>query len=387
MLPIPFNDLKASYLNLQAEIDAAIRRCLDSGVFINGAEVEGFCRSLASYLDVKHVLPCANGTDALQIAYMAVGLKAGDEIIIPAFGYVSAAEAAVLLGLKPVFIDVNPKTFLLDEGLLENTITSKTKAIVPIHLFGQSCNMEAILAIADKHGLYVIEDSAQSLGSYSTFSSRKKQASGTMGNIGCTSFFPTKNLGCFGDGGALFTNDDWLAERIRSIASHGQSGKYNHEEVGINSRLDAIQAAILSVKLPQLEKYNTRRLEIADFYDQQLSSIEQIERPFRTAVSSHVFHQYVILLSSGKARNGLKDHLSRSQIATQIYYPKPLHLPKAYSFLGHAAGDFPVAEEICQRCLALPIYPELSNEQIAYIADTMKDFFNERVTDPSFSGC
>ncbi len=376
MESIHFADLKSQYFNLKAEIDAAIKRCLENGVFINGPVVKAFSDSLSKYLGVKHVIPCANGTDALQIALMALELNPGDEVIVPAFGYVSPLEALVLLQLKPVFIDVDPDTFLLDENQLESVITSKTKAIIPIQLFGQNADMETILAIAEKNGLYVIEDAAQSLGSIGILHG-KNQQSGTMGHIGCTSFFPTKNLGCFGDGGAVFTNDDLLAEKIRSFASHGQSQKYIYERVGINSRLDAVQAAILSVKLPYLDNYNARRREIADFYNAEFENIDEIKTPVRTSVSTHIFHQYIIKLRSNEVRDNLQKALSADNIATAIYYPLPLHLQKAYSRFNDPLSEFPVSEDICKTTLALPVYSELSNEQTAYIAETVFNFFNK----------
>ncbi len=377
MESIPFADLKSQYLNLKAEIDAAIKRCLESGIFINGQEVKAFSDSLSEYLGVKHVIPCANGTDALQIALMALELNPGDEVIVPAFGYVSPLEALVLLQLKPVFIDVDPDTFLLNENQLESVITSKTKAIIPVQLFGQNADMETILAIAKKHGLYVIEDAAQSLGSKGVFKGEIELFSGAMGHIGCTSFFPTKNLGCFGDGGAVLTNDDLLAEKIKSFASHGQSHKYIYERVGINSRLDELQAAILAAKLALLDKYNARRREIAEFYNSALKDIDEIKTPVRASVSTHIFHQYIIKLRSNTVRDNLQKALSAANIASAIYYPKPLHLQPAYSKFNDPLSEFPVSEDICKTTLALPVYAELSKEQRAYIAETVCNFFNK----------
>lgn len=375
MLPIPFAKLQAHYLGIKEEIDAAIASCLTSGVFINGPEVVNFCKSLAEYLSVKHVIPCANGTDALQIALMAFDVKPGDEVIVPAFGYVSPAEAIALLGGKPVFVDVHEDTYLVDETKLEPLITEKTKGIIPIHLFGQNANTQEILKIADKYNLFVVEDAAQSLGSAFTFKDGQTAFSGTMGSIGCTSFFPTKNLGCCGDGGAMFTNDDLLAEKLRSIAWHGQRSKYSYDCIGVNSRLDALQAAILSVTLPYLDRYNERRREIATFYNQQFNAIAQIKTPAQAVGSDHIFHQYILQVASADLRNGLKMHLSDKQIESHVYYPRPLHLQRAYAFLGYLKGDFPVAESLCDTSLALPVYPELTDSEIQYIASTVNTFF------------
>jgi UDP-2-acetamido-2-deoxy-ribo-hexuluronate aminotransferase len=366
--PILMVDLHGQYLRMKSKIDQAIQEVIDSSSFINGESVKLFARELEEYSGSKHVIPCGNGTEALQIAYMALDLKPGDEVIMPAFNYVAAAEAAVLLGLKPVFIDVWADSFNLNENLLDDFITGNTKAIVAVHLFGQSSNMEGILNIADKQGIDVIEDNAQSLGCEFSFFSGEKFNTGAMGRINTTSFFPTKNLGCFGDGGAIFTNDGALAKRAEMISKHGQGQKYSYELVGCNSRLDTLQAAILRVKLRYLNESVKRRAEAGRLYDKFLSRVEGVVRPARSSFCNHVYNQYVIRV---KNRDKVKEELKKAGIPTMIYYPSPLHLQKAYAYLGYKEGDFPASEKLCSEVLALPIHTEITLEQQEYIVDTL----------------
>lgn len=362
--PIKMVDLHGQYLKIKEEIDRSIQEVIESSAFINGEPVRAFAAELAEYSGAKYVIPCANGTDALQIAYMALGLKAGDEILMPAFNYVAAAEAAVLLGLKPVFVDVWEDSFNINEELLEAKITKATKAIVAVHLFGQAANMGAILDIANKYGLDVIEDNAQSLGCEYIYSSGAKKKTGTMGLIGINSFFPTKNLGCFGDGGAIFTNEQSLAQKIDKISKHGQGQKYAYEMIGCNSRLDTVQAAVLRVKLRYLKDYIEKRIEAAQMYDKLLDQIPGIIKPGRKDYSSHAFNQYVIRVNE---REKVRELLKASGIPTMVYYPSPLHLQKAYEYLGYRKGDLPVSEMLCGEVLALPIHTEITNEQQEYI--------------------
>jgi dTDP-4-amino-4,6-dideoxygalactose transaminase len=375
MKQIQMVDLKAQYDKIKENIDQSILEVINETTFINGPQVKFFAEELAAYNQVNHVIPCANGTDALQIAMMALGFKPGDEIIVPAFTYVATVEVIALLGLKPVFIDVDPDTFNINTSLISQNISPKTVAIVPVHLFGQCADMELIKQIAKEHNLYVIEDAAQSIGSTYTFADGTINYSGTMGHIGTTSFFPSKNLGCFGDGGALFTNDDKLAYTLRTIANHGQQVKYYHDTIGVNSRLDTIQAAILRAKLPYLNTYIENRRSAAQFYDNALRNIPHLQVPVRSSHSTHVFHQYTIKLLTGD-RNKLKDFLQSRKIPSMIYYPVPLHLQKAYSNYGYKPGDFPVSEQLCSMVLSLPMHTELDEEQLIYITDTVKEFFN-----------
>ncbi|MCX7729483.1 MAG: DegT/DnrJ/EryC1/StrS family aminotransferase, partial [Bacteroidia bacterium] len=339
-------DLKNQYLKIKNEIDAAIQEVIDTTAFINGPAVKQFQQNLEKYLNVKHVIPCANGTDALQIAMMALGLKPGDEVITADFTYVATAEVIGLLGLKPVLVDVYPDTFDIDIEAIEKNITSKTKAIVPVHLFGQSANMEDIMKLAEKYNLYVIEDNAQAIGADYIFHNGMRKKTGTIGHIGCTSFFPSKNLGCFGDGGAITTNDDALAEKCRMIASHGQSKQYVHDVLGVNSRLDSIQAAVLNVKLKYLNDYIASRQKAADMYDKAFQNHPEIKIPKRKNNSTHVFHQYTLQIQNNK-RDQLKAYLQQHGIPSMIYYPIPLHLQKAYQDPRYKAGDFPVTEKLC----------------------------------------
>lgn len=367
-------DLRTQYLRIKPEIDEAVQQVLDSAAFIQGPAVEDFAQALANYTKAKFVVPCANGTDALQIAMMALGLKPGDEIILPVHTYVATAEVIALLGLTPVFIDVCEDSFNIDIAQLESKITGKTVAIVPVHLYGQCANMEDLLAVATKHKLHVIEDAAQALSADYIFKDGSIRRAGTIGTIGTTSFFPSKNLGCFGDGGAIFTNDSELATRIKMIANHGQQKKYYHDVVGVNSRLDTLQAAILKVKLQYLEDYSRRRREVADFYDRALGKISEIGIPSRSKHSTHVFNQYTLKIKLGH-RDSLKKYLSDYGIPTMIYYPLPLHLQEAYRSLRFGEGSFPVAERLSKSVISLPIHTEMEAGQLEFICTTIKKYF------------
>jgi UDP-2-acetamido-2-deoxy-ribo-hexuluronate aminotransferase len=375
MNEIKMVDLQAQYLRIKTEIDSAIQDVLNSTAFIQGPQVNSFARNLSAYIGGAHVVPCANGTDSLQIAMMALELKAGDEIILPVHTYVATAEVIALLGLIPVFVDVDEATFNIDVSQIENKITSKTKAIVPVHLYGQCADMEPIMTIAAKYNLHVIEDAAQALGVQYRFSSGMTQSGGTIGTIGTTSFFPSKNLGCFGDGGAIFTNDDVLANKMKMIANHGQSVKYHHDLVGINSRLDTLQAAILDVKLNYLSEYERKRNEVANFYDRTLEEVDSIRIPQRAKYSTHVFHQYTLKVNK---RDELKAYLTEKGIPTMIYYPVPLHLQKAYKQAGNHEGSFPVTERLSKEVISLPIHTEMSEDQLNYICGSIKDFYHGR---------
>jgi dTDP-4-amino-4,6-dideoxygalactose transaminase len=370
-------DLKTQYLYLKTEMDKAILDCIESTQFINGSQVQLFKKKLADYLGVKHVIPCANGTDALQIAMMALGLKEGDEVIVPAFTYVATAEVIALLNLTPVMIDVDADTFNATAELIEAAITPKTKAIVPVHLFGQCADMEAIMAVANKHNLFVIEDNAQAIGADYTFSNGNTQKAGTIGHIGCTSFYPSKNLGCFGDGGAIFTNDDDLAAILQKVANHGQDRRYYHDIVGVNSRLDSVQAAVLNVKLPHLDTYCEKRQMAANRYDSNLKAVNFVEIPKRTTYSTHVFHQYTLKIKDGY-RDALANFLSEQGVPNMIYYPVPLH--KQGAFLSYTKDNFQLenAEILCKEVLSLPMHTELTEEQIDFITNKIKDFFNKK---------
>jgi len=354
-------DLKSQYTQIKDEIDNAVIKVIESTQFINGYAVKEFQQDLEAYLQVKHVIPCANGTDALQIALMALDLVPGDEVIVPAFTYVATAEVIGLLRLSPVMVDVDPASFNLDTNSIEAAITPRTKAIVPVHLFGQSADMEKIMDLANRYNLYVIEDNAQAIGADFTFSNGVRAKTGTIGHIGCTSFFPSKNLGCFGDGGAIFTNDDQLASKIRMIANHGQSRRYYHDEIGVNSRLDSIQAAILQIKLKHLDQYNLSRLKAADYYDSMFAQIEGITIPHRVENSTHVFHQYTLKIN-GNRRDALVDYVSSQGIPCMIYYPVPLYEQKAFNHW--VAKDFylPITHQLCQEVFSLPMHSELTKE-------------------------
>ncbi|AHM61772.1 degt/dnrj/eryc1/strs aminotransferase [Flammeovirgaceae bacterium 311] len=374
MRKIQMVDLQGQYQHIKPEIDQAVIQAIEESAYINGPAVRHFAQELAEYAGVKYVVPCANGTDALQIAMMALGLQAGDEVIVPAFTYVATAEVIALLGLKPVFVEVNPDTFNIAVNQLESKLSAKTKAIVPVHLYGQCAGMEELIEFAQRHKLYIIEDTAQAIGATYTFTNGQTRQAGTMGNIGATSFFPSKNLGCFGDGGAMFTNDEKLAQKLQMIANHGQKVKYYHEVVGVNSRLDTLQAAVLRIKLRRLNGYIENRQKAAAYYDQVLSGIEQLVLPKYNSSSTHVYHQYTTKVKGGK-RDALKEYLDGHDIPSMIYYPVPLHLQKAYQEWGYQKGDFPVSENLCEEVLSLPMHTELSEDQLNYITDTVKSFF------------
>ena len=368
-------DLKGQYDKMKPEIDQAVISCIGSTSFINGPAVKEFQVNLQQYLGVKHVIPCANGTDSLQIAMMALDLKPGDEVICPAFTYVATAEVIGLLGLTPVMVDVDPNTFNVTASAIEKAITSKTKAIVPVHLYGQSCDMEPIMKLAEKYNLTVIEDNAQAIGAEYTFSDGRIAKTGTIGHIGSTSFFPSKNLGCYGDGGALMTNDDDLAKKMRMIANHGQEKKYYHKVLGCNSRLDTIQATILNIKLRYLDEYSSARNLVANCYDEALSIIDELEVPVRQMNSTHVFHQYTLKVKNGR-RNELQKYLAEQGIPSMIYYPLPLY--KQEAFQQFVVSDFllPTSDELCDQVLSLPIHTEMNIEHVNFICNTVKSFFN-----------
>lgn len=363
-------DLKGQYEKIKSEVDAGIHDVINSTAFINGPAVKEFQADLEKYLNVKHVIPCANGTDALQIAMMALGLKPGDEVITASFTYVATAEVIGLLGLTPVLVDVYPDTFDINIEAIEKAITPKTKAIVPVHLFGQCADMERLMALAEKHNLFVIEDVAQAIGADYTFSNGITKKAGTIGTIGCTSFFPSKNLGCFGDGGAMYTNDDELAKKLKMISHHGQSVQYVHDVLGCNSRLDTIQAVVLKVKLKHLDEYAAARNRAASFYDKAFANHPKIKTPVRVKNSTHVFHQYTIQLNEVD-RGKLREHLNEKGIPAMIYYPIPLHMQNAFKSNRYKTGDFPVTEKLCANVLSLPMHTELDEETLTYITKTI----------------
>lgn len=363
-------DLKGQYKKIKEEVDERIQGVINSAAFINGPEVKRFESELAQYLNVNHVIPCANGTDALQVALMALGLKPGDEVITTTFTFIATAEVIALLGLTPVLVDCEEDTFLISTEAIEGAITEKTKAIIPVHLFGQCSNMEEVLRVAKKHNLRVVEDSAQSIGASFHFKEGTSKQSGTMGDFGCTSFFPSKNLGCYGDGGAIFTNDDELAEKAKVIVNHGMKVRYYHDEIGVNSRLDSIQAAVLSVKLKHLDEYNNNRRAAAWFYDQAFKDFEQLSIPTRSIHSCHVFHQYTLKVNNID-RNELQQHMMQHNVPAMIYYPVPLHQQKAYKDSRYNDGDFPIAEKLSNSVISLPMHSELDEEQLTYITQTL----------------
>ena len=381
MKPIHMVDLKQQYLKIKDEIDAAVTGVLDSTVFIGGPQVNEFSKNLAEYLGVRHVIPCANGTDALQIAMMALGLQPGDEVITPSFTYVATTEVIALLKLKPVFVEVNTKTFCVDHEAIRKAITPKTKAIVPVHLYGQSCEMEEIMAIANENNLYVIEDNAQSIGSNYTFKNGAVKKTGSIGTISCTSFFPSKNLGCYGDGGAMCTDDDDLAVKLKMIANHGQRARYYHDMVGCNSRLDALQAAILNIKLPLLDKYIDARRKAADFYDKAFAGNKHITTPFCADYSKHVFHQYTLILDNidnpEKYRDGLVAFLAERNVPSMIYYPVPAHKQKMFASFGGSDFILEKTDWLTHRVVSLPIHTELDEEQLDYITKNVLDYVNQ----------
>ncbi|GCD78462.1 cell surface polysaccharide biosynthesis protein [Thermaurantimonas aggregans] len=377
MKEIRMVDLATQYQHIKEEIDTAIQEVIESTAFINGPAVKRFKENLQKHLNVKHVIPCANGTDALQLAMMALDLQPGDEVITATFTYVATAEVIALLKLTPILVDVEEDSFLIDPEKIEKAITPRTKAIVPVHLFGQCADMERIMDIARRHNLSVIEDTAQAINADYTFSDGRVMKAGTIGHIGCTSFFPSKNLGCYGDGGAMFTNDDALAEKLRMIANHGQSVQYYHDIIGVNSRLDTIQAAILDVKLRRLDDYTRARQKAAAYYDRAFADHPLIKTPFRVANSTHVFHQYTLTLHPKVDRDALKKYLAEHQIPAMIYYPVPLHQQKAYRSDRYKDGDFPVAERLCKSVISLPMHTELTTEQQDHIITHIFNFLKQ----------
>lgn len=368
-------DLKGQYQKIKDEIDSAVLQVLESSAYINGPQVQGFSAALAAYNGVKHVIPCANGTDALQIALMALDLQPGDEVITPSFTFIATTEVVALLRLKPVFVDVDPRTFCIDPQALREAITPRTKAIIPVHLYGHSSNMEEIMKIADKHGIPVIEDNAQAIGGDYHFSDGSTKKTGAIGAISSTSFFPSKNLGCYGDGGAMMTNDDELAAKMKMIANHGQSKRYYHDVVGCNSRLDSIQAAVLEVKLKYLDSYVDARRKLADAYDEAFAAHSGITVPFRAKDCRHVFHQYTLILE-GIDRNGLHDYLAQHNIPSMIYYPVPVHRQKMFGYLGVEEAELPVTDWLTQRVISLPMHTEMTEEQTRLITSKVLEFAN-----------
>jgi UDP-2-acetamido-2-deoxy-ribo-hexuluronate aminotransferase len=376
MKPIQMVDLKQQYFKIKNEVDTAVHDVIESTLFIGGPQVNLFAQNLSQYLGIKHVIPCANGTDALQIAMMALGLQPGDEVITPSFTYVATTEVIALLRLKPVFVEVDPKTFCIDPDAIRKAITSKTKAIVPVHLYGHSAKMDEIMAIASEHNLYVIEDNAQAIGSDYFFKNGTTKKTGSIGTIGCTSFFPSKNLGCYGDGGAIFTDDDELAEKLKMIANHGQKTKYYHEVVGCNSRLDALQAAILNIKLPLLDSYIDSRIKAADFYDKAFSGTQKITIPYRAEYCKHVFHQYTLILE-GVNREGLVTFLADNNIPSMLYYPVPAHRQKMFAAFGGSSFHLEKTDWLTERVISLPIHTELDQEQQSFITGKVLEFINK----------
>ena len=375
MKKIQMVDLQSQYQNIKSEVDAAIINVIEQANFINGPEVSSFRSDLENYLNVAHVIPCANGTDALQIALMALDLKPGDEVITPSFTYIATTEVIALLGLTPVFVDVLPDTFCIDPSKIEEAITDKTKVIVPVHLYGQCADMDAILEIARKYNLKVVEDTAQAIGADYTHKNGKVSKAGTMGDVGCTSFFPSKNLGCYGDGGAMYTNDVHLAASLKKIANHGQVIKYHHEVVGCNSRLDTIQAAILKIKLPLLDSYCSARQKVAAYYNQAFSEVKQITTPYKAPNTTHVYHQYTIKLS-GVDRKELIEYLNSHGIPSMIYYPLPAHKQGMFKSFGKENQDLPITNQLTECVLSLPIHTEMEQEQLEYITKHVIYFIN-----------
>jgi UDP-2-acetamido-2-deoxy-ribo-hexuluronate aminotransferase len=376
MTKIQMVDLYGQYQKIKSQVDDAILKVIESSSFIQGPEVKNFEKNLQEYLGTNHVISCANGTDALQIALMALELKTGDEVIVPAFTYVATAEVIGLLGLVPVMVDVDPDTFNLTAALIEPAITAKTKAIIPVHLFGQCTDMEDILILAQKNNIKIIEDTAQAIGAVYTFRNGDKKFAGTMGDIGCTSFFPSKNLGCFGDGGAIFTSDRELGARIKTISNHGQIKKYYHEVLGVNSRLDTIQAAVLNIKLKHLDSYNAARNFVAACYDKHLNKISEIQTPFRAVNSSHAFHQYTIQVFNGK-RDKLQQYLNEHNIPSMIYYPLPLFEQNAFKTIGKYEDNLEVTSRLCKQVLSLPMHTEMTESTLKYIVEIIHSFFYE----------
>jgi len=376
MHKIQMVDLKRQYEKIKPEVDAAIQNVINNTAFINGPEVQEFAKELEAYLAVKHVIPCANGTDALQIALMGLGLQPGDEVITPSFTYIATVEVVALLNLKPVFVDVDADTYTINLDSLKKAITPKTKAIIPVHLYGQCAQMEEILTIANEHNIPVIEDNAQAIGGDYTFSNGKKVKTGAMGIVGCTSFFPSKNLGCYGDGGAMFTNDDALAEKLRMIANHGQKVRYYHEMVGCNSRLDSIQAAVLRIKLRKLDEYCDARRKVADYYDAAFANHPNIATPYRASYNKHVFHQYTLQLKNVD-RDAVSEAMAQRNIPTMIYYPVPSHKQNMFKEMGGSDFNLPVTDFLNTCVISLPIHTEFTEEELQFITENFIEVVNQ----------
>ncbi len=376
MRPIQMVDLKQQYQNIKTEIDTAISQVVESAFFINGPQVQNFATALEKYNHVNHVIPCANGTDALQIALMALNLQPGDEVITPSFTFIATTEVVALLKLTPVFVDVDPKTFCIDASAIEKAITPRTKAIIPVHLYGHAANMEEIMKIAEAHNLHVIEDNAQGIGGEVYFLNESTKKTGSVGTINTTSFFPSKNLGCYGDGGAIMTNDDELSNRLKMIANHGQSKRYYHDIVGCNSRLDSLQAAVLEVKLKHLDKYIDARRKLADSYDAAFRDHSKITTPYRASYCKHVFHQYTLILE-GIDRNKLHAYLAELKIPSMIYYPVPAHRQKMFAQFNSSATELPITDWLTERVISLPMHTEMDEEQINFITSSVLNFLNQ----------
>lgn len=378
MMNLPMVDLIGQNKHIKKELDEAMNKVVDTAYFVGGPVINEFKKNLQSYLNVKHVIPCANGTDALTIALMAAGLKPGDEVITSDFTFVATVEAIAMVKLTPVLVDVDPDTFNIDIQAVERAITPKTKAIIPVHLYGMCADMDPLLALAEKHNLIIIEDAAQAIGANYIHQNGSTSKAGTMGHMGCTSFFPSKNLGCFGDGGALFTNDDRLASMITKIVNHGMEKRYYHDLVGVNSRLDSLQASVLNVKLKYLDAYNDARRQAADFYDRAFAQTPQIKTPFRAPYSTHVFHQYTLQLDDSLDHFEMQDYLGEKGVPAMIYYPVPLHLQKAYPDPRYEKGDFPVTEKLCETVISLPMHTEHTLETLSYITNAVMDFVKSK---------
>ncbi len=382
MRPIQMVDLKQQYLAIKQEVDAAVLDVLDSSAFINGKPVQDLAADLSQYLGVKYTIPCANGTDALQIAMMALNLQPGDEVITASFTYIATVEVVALLRLKPVFVEVDLKTFCIDPEAIRKAITPKTKAIVPVHLYGHAANMDEIMKIAAEHNLYVIEDNAQAIGADYTFPDGTVKKTGSIGTIGCTSFFPSKNLGCYGDGGAMFTNDEALAEQLKMVANHGQKVRYYHEVVGCNSRLDTVQAAVLKIKLKKLDEYIAARRKAADYYDAAFAGHKHITTPYRAPYSNHVFHQYTLTLDGfenvAEVRNGLNAYLAEQKIPSMIYYPVPAHRQQMFASFGGADYNLPITDWLTDRVISLPMHTELEEEQLELITTSVLEYLQKQ---------
>ncbi len=375
MVPIQMVDLKRQYNKIKPQVDAAMLDVLESAAFINGGPVQQFSQELGDYLGTRHVIPCANGTDALQIAMMALGLQPGDEVITPSFTFIATAEVIALLQLKPVFVDIDPKTYCIDPQAIEKAITPKTKAIVPVHLYGHCSDMDSIMDIANKHGLYVIEDNAQAIGSNYTLKNGVTKKAGTFGHIGCTSFFPSKNLGCYGDGGALFTDNAELAAKIRMVANHGQSQRYYHDVVGVNSRLDTLQAVVLRIKLQLLDQYIAARREVAAAYDAAFAGNPHVITPYQAPNQLHVFHQYTLQLE-GKERNELQAFLADKKVPAMIYYPVPGHRQKMFEGMTETNQHLPITDTLTTKVISLPIHTEMDPDQLNHIIESVQSFLN-----------